>query len=90
MSWASLHYLISELVYRKLVQSSKPFEDIQKYIHYTSTYSLEHQTILTPSDVLDHTDDDKIYKQECGLIDSALINIEPGMTIVNYYLKEIK
>tara|TARA_Y100000739_G_C20608128_1_gene466890 strand:- start:1567 stop:2754 length:1188 start_codon:yes stop_codon:yes gene_type:complete len=83
MSWASLHYLISELVYRKLVQSSKPFEDIQKYIHYTSTYSLEHQTILTPSDVLDHTDDDKIYKQECGLIDSALINIEPVKTIVN-------
>ena len=83
MSWASLHYLISELVSRKLVQSSKPFEDIQKYIHYTSTYPLMNQSMEILSDELSDTDDDRIFKQECDLIDSALINIEPVKVIVN-------
>ena len=56
---------------------------MQKYIHYTSTYPLKNQSMKMPSDELNNTDDDKIFKQECDLIDSALINIEPVKAIVN-------
>ena len=88
MSWASLHYLASELVKRNLIQTTSPFEDIEKYIHYGSSYPLKDQALLTSPDVLSHTNDDKIFLQECDLIDSALINIEPGKAIGNQTYKE--
>ena len=88
MSWASLHYLASELVNRNLIQTTSPFEDIEKYIHYGSTYPLKDQALLTSPDVLSHTNDDKIFLQECDLIDSALINVEPDKAIGNQIHKE--
>jgi hypothetical protein len=83
MSWTSLRYLASELSSRQLVQTSMPFEDIKKYIHYSSSYPLQDQLIITTSDELNETDDEKIFQQECDLIDSALINIEPNKAIEN-------
>jgi hypothetical protein len=83
MSWTSLRYLASELASRQLVQTSMPFEDIKKYIHYSSSYPLQDQLIITTSDELNETDDEKIFQQECDLIDSALINIEPNKAIEN-------
>ena len=83
MSWTSLRYLASELASRQLVQTSMPFEDIKKYIHYSSSYPLQDQLIITTSDELNETDDEKIFQQECGLIDSALINIEPNKALEN-------
>ena len=88
MSWASLNYLASELVNRNLIQTTSPFEDIEKYIHYGSAYPLKDQAILTSPDVLSHTNDDKIFLQECDLIDSALINVEPDKAIGNQTYKE--
>jgi hypothetical protein len=88
MSWASLNYLVSELVKRNLIQTTSPFEDIEKYIHYGSAYPLKDQAILTSPDVFSHTNDDKIFLQECDLIDSALINVEPGKAIGNQTYKE--
>ena len=83
MSWASLSYLASELTTRKLVKTFNPYENIQKYINYSSAYPLKDQSMITSSDFLQHTDDDKIYRQECDLIDSALLNLEPGKAIEN-------
>jgi hypothetical protein len=83
MSWTSLRYLASELSSRQLVQTSMPFEDIKKYIHYSSSYPLQDQLIITTSDELNETDDEKIFQQECDLIDSALINIEPNKALEN-------
>ena len=83
MSWASLSYLASELTTRKLVKTFNSFENIQKYINYSSAYPLKDQSMITSSDFLQHTDDDKIYRQECDLIDSALLNLEPGKAIEN-------
>jgi hypothetical protein len=37
---------------------------------------------------LSHTNDDKIFLQECDLIDSALINVEPDKAIGNQTYKE--
>ena len=83
MSWTSLRYLASELSSRQLVQTSMPFEDIKKYIHYSSSYPLQDQLIIITSDELNETDDEKIFQQECDLIDSALINIEPNKALEN-------
>ena len=83
MSWASLSYLASELTTRKLVKTFNPFENIQKYINYSSAYPLKDQSMITSSDFLQHTDDDKIYRQECDLIDAALLNLEPSKAIEN-------
>jgi len=83
MSWTSLRYLASELSSRQLVQTSVPFEDIKKYIHYSSSYPLQDQLIIITSDELNETDDEKIFQQECDLIDSALINIEPNKALEN-------
>ncbi|MGB1805590.1 MAG: hypothetical protein ACPHLM_07135 [Candidatus Pseudothioglobus sp.] len=83
MSWASLSYLASELNTRKLVKTFNPFENIQKYINYSSAYPLKDQSMITSSDFLHHTDDDKIYRQECDLIDAALLNLEPSKAIEN-------
>ena len=83
MSWASLSYLASELTTRKLVKTFNPYENIQKYINYSSAYPLKNQSIVQSSDFLHHTDDDKIYRQECDLIDAALLNLEPSKTIEN-------
>ena len=58
-------------------------EDIKKYIHYSSSYPLQDQLIIITSDELNETDDAKIFQQECGLIDSALINIEPNKVLEN-------
>ena len=88
MSWASLHYLASELSKRNLIKTSSPFEDIQKYINYASSYPLKDQVVLTSPDLLSHTNDDKIFTQECDLIDSALNNIEPDQAIENKTFKE--
>ena len=88
MSWTSLHYLASELSKRKLIKTSSPFKDIQKYINYASSYPLRDQFILTSPDLLSHSNDDKIFKQECDLIDSALKNIEPDQAIENKTFKE--
>ena len=73
---------------RNLIQTTSPFEDIEKYIHYGSTYPLKDQVLLTSPDVLSHTNDDKIFLQECDLIDSALINVEPDKAIGNQIYKE--
>ena len=83
MSWASLSYLASELTTRKLVKTFNSFENIQKYINYSSAYPLKDQSMITSSDFLQHTDDDKIYRQECDLIDAALLNLEPSKAIEN-------
>jgi len=83
MSWTSLRYLASELSSRQLVHTSMPFEDIKKYIHYSSSYPLQDQLIIITSDELNETDDEKIFQQECDLIDSALINIEPNKALEN-------
>lgn len=83
MSWASLSYLASELTTRKLVKTFNPYENIQKYINYSSAYPLKDQSMITSSDFLQHTDDDKIYRQECDLIDAALLNLEPSKAIEN-------
>jgi len=83
MSWASLRYLASELASRQLVQTSVPFEDIKKYIHYSSSYPLQDQIIISTSDDLNKTDDEKIFQQECDLIDSALKNVEPNKALEN-------
>ena len=83
MSWASLSYLASELTTRKLVKTFNPYENIQKYINYSSAYPLKDQSMLTSSDFLQHTNDDKIYRQECDLIDAALLNLEPSKAIEN-------
>ena len=83
MSWMSLHYLANEIVNRKLIQTSSPFEHIKKYIHYASTYPLEDQFFKPVIDKFSETDDEKIFKQECDLINSALDNIEPNKAI-NY------
>ena len=83
MSWASLSYLASELTTRKLVKTFNPFENIQKYINYSSAYPLKNQSIVQSDDFLHHTDDDKIYRQECDLIDAALLNLEPSKAIEN-------
>ena len=83
MSWASLSYLASELTTRKLVKTFNPFENIQKYINYSSAYPLKDQSMLASSDFLHHTNDDKIYRQECDLIDAALLNLEPSKAIEN-------
>ena len=83
MSWASLSYLASELTTRKLVKTFNPFESIQKYINYSSAYPLKDQSMLASSDFLHHTNDDKIYRQECDLIDAALLNLEPSKAIEN-------
>jgi hypothetical protein len=88
MSWASLNYLTSELVKRNLIQTTSPFEDIEKYIHYGSSYPLKDQAILTSPDILSHTNDDRIFIQECDLIDSALNNVEPNKAIANQTYKE--
>ena len=83
MSWTSLRYLASELESRQLVQTSVPFEDIKKYIHYSSSYPLRDQIIISTSDDLNKTDDEKIFQQECDLIDSALKNVEPNKALEN-------
>ena len=83
MSWTSLRYLASELSSRQLVQTSMPFEDIKKYIHYSSSYPLQDQIIISTFDDLNEIDDEKIFQQECDLIDSALINIEPNKALEN-------
>jgi len=83
MSWMSLHYLANEIVNRKLIQTNCPFEHIKKYIHYASTYPLEDQFFKPAIDKFSETDDEKIFKQECDLINSALDNIEPNKAI-NY------
>ena len=83
MSWMSLHYLANEIVNRKLIQTNSPFEHIKKYIHYASTYPLEDQFFKPAIDKFSETDDEKIFKQECDLINSALDNIEPNKAI-NY------
>ena len=83
MSWASLSYLASELTTRKLVKTFNPYENIQKYINYSSAYPLKNQSIVQSDDFLHHTDDDKIYRQECDLIDAALLNLEPSKAIEN-------
>ena len=83
MSWASLSYLASELTTRKLVKTFNPYENIQKYINYSSAYPLKDQSMMPSSDFLHHTDDDKIYRQECDLIDAALLNLEPSKAIEN-------
>ena len=88
MSWTSLNYLASELGKRNLIKTSRPFEDIKKYIHYASSYPLKDQVVLTSPDLLSHTNDDKIFTQECDLIDSALKNIEPDQAIENKTFKE--
>ena len=88
MSWASLNYLASELVRRNLIQTTSPFEDIKKYINYGSSYPLKDQSLLVSPDILSHTNDDKIFLQECDLIDSALINVEPDKAIGNQTYKE--
>ena len=88
MSWASLHYLASELSKRNLIKTSSPFEDIQKYINYASSYPLKDQVVLTSPDLLSHTNDDKIFTQECDLIDSALNNIDPDQAIEIKTFKE--
>ena len=81
MSWTSLHYLASELSKRNLIKTSSPFGDIQKYINYASAYPLKDQFVIISPDLLSHTNDDKIFKQECDLIDSALKSIEPDQAI---------
>ena len=68
---------------RKLIQTNNPFEHIKKYIHYASTYPLEDQFFKSAIDKFSETDDEKICKQECDLINSALDHIEPNKTI-NY------
>ena len=83
MSWASLSYLASELTTRKLVKTFNPYDNIQKYINYSSAYPLKDQSMITASDFLHHTDDYKIYRQECDLIDAALLNLEPSKAIEN-------
>ena len=83
MSWMSLHYLANELVNRKLIQTNSPFEHIKKYIHYASTYPLEDQFFKPAIDKFSETDDEKIFKQECDLINSALDKIEPNK-VINY------
>jgi len=83
MSWMSLHYLANEIVNRKLIQTNSPFEHIKKYIHYASTYPLEDQFFKPAIDKFSETDDEKIFKQECDLINLALDNIEPNKAI-NY------
>ena len=83
MSWASLSYLASELTTRKLVKTFNPYENIQKYINYSSAYPLKNQSMLASYDFLHHTNDDKIYRQECDLIDAALLNLEPSKAIEN-------
>jgi len=83
MSWMTLHYLANEIVNRKLIQTNSPFEHIKKYIHYASTYPLEDQFFKPAIDKFSETDDEKIFKQECDLINSALDNIEPNKAI-NY------
>ena len=83
MSWMSLHYLANEIVNRKLIQTNSPFEHIKKYIHYASTYPLEDQFFKPAIDKFSETDDEKIFRQECDLINSALDNIEPNKAI-NY------
>ena len=83
MSWASLSYLASELTTRKLVKTFNPYENIQKYINYSSAYPLKDQSMQASSDFLHHTNDDKIYRQECDLIDAALLNLEPSKAIEN-------
>ena len=83
MSWASLSYLASELTTRKLVKAFNPYENIQQYINYSSAYPLKDQSMLAASDFLHHTNDDKIYRQECDLIDAALLNLEPSKAIEN-------
>ena len=83
MSWMSLHYLAKEIVNRKLIQTNSPFEHIKKYIYYASTYPLEDQFFKPAIDKFSETDDEKIFKQECDLINSALDNIEPNKAI-NY------
>ena len=83
MSWASLSYLASELTTRKLVKTFNPYENIQKYINYSSAFPLKDQSMLASSDFLHHTNDDKIYRQECDLIDAALLNLEPSKAIEN-------
>ena len=88
MSWTSLHYLASELSKRKLIKTSSPFKDIQKYINYASSYPLKDQVVLTSPDLLSHTNDDKIFTQECDLIDSALNNIDPDQAIEIKTFKE--
>jgi hypothetical protein len=83
MSWMSLHYLANEIVNRKLIQTNSPFEHIKKYIHYASTYPLEDQFFKPAIHKFSETDDEKIFKQESDLINSALDNIEPNKAI-NY------
>jgi hypothetical protein len=83
MSWMSLHYLTNELMNRALIQTNSPFESIQKYIHYSSTYPLKDQLIKPTIDRYAETDDEKIFKQECDLIDLALDNLEPSK-VINY------
>ena len=68
--------------------SLRPFEDIKKYIHYASSYPIKDQFFLTSPDLLSHTNDDKIFMQECDLIDSALKNIEPDQVIENKTFKD--
>ncbi len=68
---------------RSLIQTNSPFESKKKYIHYTSTYPLEDQFFKPTIDRYSETDDDKIFKQECDLINLALDNVEPNKAI-NY------
>ena len=53
MSWASLHYLASELATRNLIQTSSPLKTLKSTFTTASSYPLKDQVILTSTDLND-------------------------------------